>query len=57
MINIIYGSIFDFKCDLIIIPCDNAINSSEQNKALKLLIDKIAYDRKYNDLRLDFIYK
>lgn len=35
----------------------NAINPSEQNKAFRLLIDRIVYDREDNDLKLDILYK
>lgn len=35
----------------------NAINPSEQNRAFKLLIDRIVYNREDNGLRLDVLYK
>ncbi len=35
----------------------NAINPNEQNRAFKLLIDRIVYDRENNSLRLEVLYK
>ncbi len=35
----------------------NAINPNEQNRAFKLLIDRIVYDREDNGLRLEVLYK
>lgn len=35
----------------------NAINPNEQNRAFKLLIDRIVHDREDNGLRLDILYK
>lgn len=35
----------------------NAVDASEQNRAFRLLIEKIVYDREDNGLRLDILYK
>ena len=35
----------------------NAIDPSEQNRAFKILIDRIVYDREDDSLRLDVLYK
>lgn len=35
----------------------NAVDMSEQNRAFRLLIDRIVYDREDNDLRLDVLYR
>ncbi|MCM0757713.1 MULTISPECIES: hypothetical protein [Sporomusa] len=35
----------------------NAINPNEQNRAFKLLIDRIVYDRENDGLRLEVLYK
>ena len=35
----------------------NAVNPSEQNRAFKLLSDRIVYDREENGLKIDILYK
>ena len=35
----------------------SAITPSEQNRAYRLLVDRIVYDRKDDGLRLDILYK
>nr|WP_211289566.1 hypothetical protein [Sporomusa silvacetica] len=35
----------------------NATDPSDQNRAFRLLIEKIVYDREDNGLRLDVLYK
>ena len=35
----------------------NAINPSEQNRAYRLLIDRIVYDREDNGVTLEVLYK
>lgn len=35
----------------------NAVSPNEQNRAFKLLIERIIYDRQNNGLKLDVLYK
>lgn len=53
MIQVIYGSIFDTKCDLLIVPCDSAggvtgsVYSNLQNQGLPTKIGRIPYGSVY----------